>query len=402
MNGTEALKRFEEEYLEKILGFCYQKVNNREDAEDLSAEIALEVLKAIHSGKEIENLGAFVWSVSNHIFFKWLRGRKYGSTVYLDEVFVSPDNTEEEYIRHETENILHREVAMLSEKYRKAVVLYYFEGKSCSEIGALLGKSDGTVKWWLHNARNSIKEGFDMMREYGEKSYRPGTLTLGCQGDPGLDNEPESCAKRKLPQNILLAAYQEPLTIEQLCMELGMPAAYVEDEVENLVSNQLMKEISFGKYQTDFVILPWGEPKDNTNTTHKIYETCFPGYYSALMAFLEGYKTLLTGGRFNRAGFSWDRLLWVYLPVFTEFLVDRFWVEECKIVSYRDMPKRPNGGSWIALGFNGGWYLECAGRENSIAEYMSWAGPFHRRTKSFVQGYFHYWSGIARDRKSVV
>ena len=68
MNGAEALKRFEEEYLEKVLGFCYQKVNNRENAEDLSVEISLEVLKAIRSGKEIENLGAFVWSVSNHTF----------------------------------------------------------------------------------------------------------------------------------------------------------------------------------------------------------------------------------------------------------------------------------------------------------------------------------------------
>lgn len=171
MNGAEALKRFEEEYLEKVLGFCYQKVNNRENAEDLSVEIALEVLKAIHSGKEIENLGAFVWSVSNHTFFKWLRSRKYGSTAYPDELLISLENIEDEYIRRETENILHREVALLSEKYRKAVVLYYFEGKSCSEIGTLLGKSGGTVKWWLHNARNSIREGFDAMREYGEKSY---------------------------------------------------------------------------------------------------------------------------------------------------------------------------------------------------------------------------------------
>lgn len=110
-------------------------------------EIALEVLRTIRSGKEIENLGAFVWSVSNHTFFKWLRSRKYGSTAYLDELFASLEDIEDEYIRRETENILHREIALLSEKYRKAVVLYFFEGKSCSEIGTLLEKSGGTVKW---------------------------------------------------------------------------------------------------------------------------------------------------------------------------------------------------------------------------------------------------------------
>lgn len=393
MNGTEAIKQFEEEYMDKVLGFCYQKVNNRENAEDLSAEIALEVLKAIRSGKEIENLGAFVWSVSNHTFFKWLRSRKHSPAAYPDELYVSMEDIEDEYIRRETENILHREIAMLSEKYRRSVVMYYFEGKSCDEIGALLGKSGGTVKWWLHNARNFIKEGMNAMREYGEKSYHPGTLTLSCQGDAGADNEPMSCAKRKLPQNILLAAYQEPLTIEQLCAELGTPAAYVEDEVENLVSNQLMKEASSGKYQTDFVILPWGESRADKNMVQRIYEACFPGYYDALMSFLEGHRALLSAGRFNTAGFSWDRLLWVYLHIMTEYVVDRFRAEECRIVSYRDMPDRPDGGRWIALGFNN-CSFRCGDPKQGWKEYMGWQGPLHKTAKSFVQGYFHYWSGL--------
>lgn len=397
MKGEEALRRFEEEYFDKILGFCYQKVNDRENAEDLAMEIVLEVLKAIRSGKEIENLGAFTWSVSNHTFFKWLRSRKCGSAAYMDEFFLSPEDIEKEFIRRETENTLHREVALLSEKYRKAVVMYYFEGRSCSEIGDLLGKSCGTVKWWLHNARNSIKEGFDTMREYGEKSYRPGTLVLGRQGYAGADNEPVSCARRKLPQNILLSAYQEPQTIEQLCMELGTPAAYVEDEVENLVSNQLMKEVSSGKYQTDFVILPWGESRDKTNLASRIYETCFPGYFDALTAFLERHKALLSCGKFNTAAFSWDRLLWVYLHIVTEFAVDRFRIEVCKIVSCQDMPARPNGGRWIALGYNGNCSFKCGNPGQGWKEYIAWQGPLHKMAKSFVQGYFHYWSGLEED-----
>ena len=198
----DIIQRFEEEYLAKILGFCYQKVNTREEAQDLSSEITLEVLKTIYSGKKIENLGAFVWSVSNHTFFKWLRSKKYGTTAYLDEIFPSSDNIEEQYIHGETEKILHREIALLSENYRKVIVLYYFEGKSCSEIANIFGKNINTVKWWLHSARKSIKEGLDIMREYGEKSYNPDTLLLSCQGNPGMNNEPMILTKRKLPQNI--------------------------------------------------------------------------------------------------------------------------------------------------------------------------------------------------------
>ena len=39
-----------------------------------------------------------------------------------------------------------------------------------------------------------------------------------------------SLTKRKLPQNILLAAYHTPLTIEQLCTEIGQRAVLFHDE----------------------------------------------------------------------------------------------------------------------------------------------------------------------------
>ena len=67
------------------------------------------------------------------------------------------------------------------------------------------------------------------------------------------------------------------------------------------------------------------------------------------------------------------------------------------MVSLQDMPERPNGGRWIALGYNGGWYLDHTGREKEPVEYMSWEGPYSRRAQPFVQGYFHYWSGLEGD-----
>lgn len=390
MKGADTLEQFEEEYLEKVLGFCYQKVNTKEDAEDLSSQIALEVLKNIHSGKQIENLGAFVWSVSNHVFYKWLRAKKHGTTAYLDELFASSDNTEEACIRRETENILYREIAILSENYRKAIILYYFEEKNCNEISNILGKSVGTIKWWLHSARNSIKEGFDTMREYGEKSYNPGTLFMSCQGMPGADNEPMSCAKRKLPQNILLAAYKEPLKIEQLCMELGTPAAYIEDELNSLVGNQLMKKSSSGKYQTDFVILPG----QNTEMAHKLYGACFPYYYDVLIGFLEEHKDILFNKNFNTANFTWDRLLWVYIHIIMDIALSKFRHEVCKTVVYLDIPERPNGGKWIAFGYDNGWFFDCNEQESEWKEYVPFDGPVHKTNKEFAQGYFHYWSGL--------
>ncbi len=388
MTEKEALlRRLETEMLPKIYGFSRQKLNTAEDAEDLSQDICLEVLRAIHGGKQIDNLNAFVWSVSNHMFYNWLRRKKHGSTAYQTELVASEEDIETEYILKEQTNLLRRELSLMSGNYRRAVVMHYFDRMSCEEIGKALGKSAGTVKWWLHDARAAIEKGMNTMREYGEKSYRPGTLAISCTGTPGEKFEPMVCAQRKSAQNILLAAYKEPMTVTELCEELGISAPYIEDEVEYLVENQLMKEVSKGKYQTDFVILPSHGPI----VADKIYSAVFPEYYEKLISFLESKKEILTEARFNTAGFTWERLLWVYIHIISISASTLYRCENNILVKYNDVPMRPNGGKWIAFGFTEG---EKKVKNILPRQLNDYDGPVHKTNKAFAQGFFHWWSGV--------
>lgn len=388
MTGNrEILEIFEKEMLPKIYGFCKIKMNSDEDAEDLSQDICIEVLKAINSGKRIDNLNAFVWSVSNHMFYNFLRKKKHGTTAYLSEIIASEDNTEEEYILQEQTMLLRRELSLMSGNYRKAVIMHYFDNLSCEEIGQRLGKSSGTVKWWLHDARAVIEKGMNTMREYGERSYRPGKLFMSCQGEPGMNFEPMCCAKRKSAQNILLAAYREPMTITDLCEELGISAPYIEDEVEYLVDNQLMKETSKGKYQTDFVILPGNNP----DVANRIYDAVITDYFKILIDFLESKKDILISEKFNTSKFEWNRLLWVYIHIFSDMVVNQYNSKNNISVKYNDIPMRPNGGKWIALGYNNGIGIE---EKQKWEKYHAYDGPVHKTNEIFAQGFFHNWSGI--------
>ncbi len=386
MHGSDILHLLEEEYFDKILGFCYLRMNTREEAEDLAQDIALELLKTVRSGKTVENLGAFIWRVSNNIFLKRLRDKKYGATVYLPDYDLAAfDNTEEEYIRREQENLLRREIALLSENYRKAVVMHYFDGKSVAEIAGTLRKSPGTVKWWLHDARNLLKEGIHTMREFGERSFKPENLVLSCQFFPGAAGEPMSCAKRKSAQNILLAAYRQPLTVEELCVELGIAAPYIEDEVQYLTENQLMRKVGADRYQTDFVILE----NPSSRLFDQITEACFPAFSDLLFAFLEDHRSLLTSPEYNPAGFSWERLLWVYIHMVTEFMTSRYKGEECHVITSDKVPERPNGGSWIALGYAESHEIP----ERPPYSCELWDGPVHKPAEH-VQSFHHWWSGL--------
>ena len=384
MTEKEALlQAFERDMISKVYGFCRLKLSSVSDAEDLSQDICLEVIKSIHAGKQIENLNAYVWKISNHMFFNWLRKKKYGSTFYMTDLLVSDEDVEGNVILEEQKNLLRRELSLMSGNYRRAVVMHYFENMSCEDIGKALGKSEGTVKWWLHDARKAIEKGINTMRNYGEKSYRPGNLYVSCTGNPGADLEPISCAKRKSAQNILLAAYKEPLTITELCEELGISAPYIEDEIDYLCNNQLMKEVSKGKYQTDFVILPGKNP----DLANKIYSHAFPDFYKKLISYLESKRDILTEERFNKAGFEWNRLLWVYIHVFAEFAVKYYKYFNNVHVKYDDIPLRPNGGKWIALGYDGG-----IPATSEFESYHFWDGPVHKLDNAWAQGFFHAWS----------
>ena len=380
------LLAFESEMVPKIYGFCRMKLSSVSDAEDLSQDICLEVLKSIQQNKKIDSLNAYVWKISNHMFFNWLRKRKYGSISYIDEAMASEEDIENEVILKEQLQLLRRELSLMSRNYRQAIVMHYFDNMSCEEIGHALGKSEGTVKWWLHDAREAIEKGINTMRNYGEKSYRPGNLFVSCTGNPGADLEPVSCAKRKSAQNILLAAYREPLTITDLCEELGISAPYIEDEVDYLCKNQLMKEVSRGKYQTDFVILPG----QNAEIGNKLYAYAFPDFYKKMISYLEEKKEILTSPDFNTAGFEWSRLLWVYIPIFAEFAGKYFKMfNDISYIRYNDMPLRPNGGKWIALGFD-----NSDTSPKKFMPYHGWDGPVHKLEPAYTQGFYHYWSGI--------
>lgn len=389
-NRDELMILLEKEYLSKIFGFSVMKMNSRADAEDLSQEIAYQIIRAINTGKDIENFNAFVWSVSNHAFYNFLRKKKHICGEYLSEDIMSEENLEEEYVHREQVGNLRRELALMSKRYRQSLVMFYFDEKSCEEIAAEIGSGVGTVKWWLHEGRKRIEKGIDTMREYGEKSYNPGKLLMSCQGTPGLNNEPISCVRSKLTQNILLAAYQNSMRIEDLCNELGVPAAYIEDDVEYLKHNQLLKEVSVGKYQTDFVILPG----NNTSMSVSLYKSCFPEYYNALISHLNKYKESLLESKNNVVGFTWERLLWVYIHIVTDIATNKFKDEVCHIIHYNNIPDRPNGGKWIAIGFNKSYYSDIGTAGSEWKEYIPFDGPVHRTGSDFVQGYYHYWSGL--------
>lgn len=92
-----------------------------------------------------------------------------------------------------------------------------------------------------------------MAREFGKRSYTPENITFSSSGSypSGL---PWSVVQRSIPKNILLQASNNPSTLEELSVELGIALPYMEEEVEILHRATLLEKQG-DKYITNFFIL---------------------------------------------------------------------------------------------------------------------------------------------------
>lgn len=232
-----------------ILSYCIARTSNYFEAEDLAQDIILEIYKSAENIRNANAFYGFMWAIAGNVYKQWCKKKSKNkecelieNLIYVAETF--DDDNSELYL-------LRRELTLLSEKYRKATILYYFENKSCSEISNHLSISESMVKYLLFKSRQILKEGINMERNYGQQSYNPKELSILYWGNG--KNTYNAVYENKISQNILYACYNDKLTEEEISLELGISLPYIEDILKQLVECDALC-LEGRKYYTNIVI----------------------------------------------------------------------------------------------------------------------------------------------------
>lgn len=248
-----------------VFAFAASRVYNKQDAEDLANDIVVEVLSSADRLQNDDAFYGYMWSIAENTFKRYIRRKKHAEIELCgDFLGVYWDTPENKMLDNADLIVLRRELSLLSKQYRDVTVKYYIENKSCTVIAKELNISEEMVKYYLFKTRKILKEGVTMDRKYGEKSYNPGKFYPNFWGS-GNNGYVWQTFERRLPGNIVLAAYNKPLSIEELSLELGVSAPYLEDELDILMKHNFVQK-SGNKYQTDFLIFktPLEEEVQNT------------------------------------------------------------------------------------------------------------------------------------------
>ena len=350
MRTMRDAERFAEDYLGKLFYFALKKTGNESDADDLTEDIAEAVLAGLSRGDEPVNFDAWVWAVARNRWKRWARRKYYGPDGSFEDVdgmeavLSDGEDMEASFVLSEDLMTLRRELAFIRRDYRQILVAHYFENKSVSAIAREFSVPLGTVKTKLQNSRRKLKEGMEMARTFGKRSFQPENITFHMDGMTGDNGQPWTILTHLLYKNIFLEAYENPSTAEELALELGIALPYMEDELNYLVREELLRKTG-DKYDIAFRIYSREEQRVQNDEARTAAGMVWPN----LREFIDGMEAACreNGVDWYGGGISYEDAKWALLIRTADL---QYW-EAMDDLNDAPLPTRPDHGCWTVT-----WY----------------------------------------------
>ncbi len=150
-----------ERYIKKIYTYIFYRVGNHADAEDLTSRVFQKAF--IHlPGYEHQGLpfSAWLYRIAHNMVANWYRDQGRRKIVGLDEATrrSAEDEPDSAFERSADREMLLKIIRQLSADKQQVLILKFAEGYSNTEIGVILGKTEGAVKSLYHRTLLQLRE----------------------------------------------------------------------------------------------------------------------------------------------------------------------------------------------------------------------------------------------------
>jgi RNA polymerase sigma-70 factor (ECF subfamily) len=165
----ELIRRYER----PIFSLIYRMVRDRALAEDLSQETFIKALNAIESYRPEFKFSSWIFKIANNAAIDQIRRREL-DTLSLDGSphATTPDEIEATALQvsarglsplealesRELGGMIEQAIGRLRPEYRSCILLRHVEGLAYEEIAELMDLPLGTVKTYIHRARNELRD----------------------------------------------------------------------------------------------------------------------------------------------------------------------------------------------------------------------------------------------------
>lgn len=171
--GSElAFRELVRRYERPVFSLIFRMVRNKELAEDLSQETFIKVLNAVGTYRPEFKFSSWVFKIANNAAIDHLRkrsldtlsleGSPHAQTPEMIEATALQISERGESQLEEVENrelgrTIEAAIDELRPEYRSCILLRHVEGRTYEEIADILNLPLGTVKTYIHRARNELR-----------------------------------------------------------------------------------------------------------------------------------------------------------------------------------------------------------------------------------------------------
>jgi RNA polymerase sigma-70 factor (ECF subfamily) len=161
----EAFDRLVRRHLQRAYAVAYRVVQNREDAEDMVQEGFMAALKNIDRFELGRPFAPWLHRIIMNRALSARRSRAFQLTDTLPEQQAGEEASPLTLaLRGEVMDRFRASLADLPDRQRLVIELHDVDGFSAEEIGDQLGVAAGTVRWYIHQARRTLRDALAPLR----------------------------------------------------------------------------------------------------------------------------------------------------------------------------------------------------------------------------------------------
>ena len=135
-----------DKYSNMVYRLALAQMKNKQDAEDVFQEVFIRYISKLRTFESEEHRKAWLIRVtinrSRSLWAAWFR-----KTEPLDDSLVAETSVEDDLSEY---------LALLPQKYRPVIHLFYYEDLSIKQISEILDAKESTVRTWLTRARSIL------------------------------------------------------------------------------------------------------------------------------------------------------------------------------------------------------------------------------------------------------
>ncbi|MBO8171253.1 MAG: RNA polymerase sigma factor [Bacillaceae bacterium] len=156
------ISRIYQTYYKDVYNFLFHFTGDKNNAEDLTQETFLRILKSLSNYSGKSSLKTWVFSVAKHVALDHYRRKKFTSVLsginFLKNI-PSTEGIPEMKVEHgEVRHLVHQALLALKPNYRAVIILRALRELSIKETAEILGCSESKVKVDYHRALKKLQQ----------------------------------------------------------------------------------------------------------------------------------------------------------------------------------------------------------------------------------------------------